>query len=85
MISSFSGIIDEHLSCFQFGVRVLLCAFFGGQMHPFLLGLCQGMYLFGHMIDTCLVLVDATPKFSKTVVQITTPATSEYQSPLHAL
>lgn len=85
MISSFSGITDEHLSCFQFGVRVLLYPFFGEQMHPFLLGLCQGMYLFGHMIDTCLILVDATPKFSKAVVQITTPTTSEYQSLLHAL
>lgn len=40
---------------------------------------------FSHMIDTRLVLVDATPKFSKAVVQITTPTANEYESPLHAL
>lgn len=41
------------------------------------------MYLFGHIIDTCLVLVDATPTFSTVVVYITTPTMNAYESPLY--
>lgn len=62
---------------FSLGLCALVSLLFGGNTHPFLLGIYQGMYLFGHIIDMCLVLVDMTRKFSEMVVQIITPTSKE--------
>lgn len=69
---------------FSLGLCALAYLLFGEHLPPFLLGIYWGVYLFGHRIGSCLVLVDTSQKFPRVVVQIIPPTSDENECHLSA-